>query len=59
MLWNMLEKNMQGKVSSTHKCKCDTERVRNYYAGTQRQDTSLYKTVQPLGNQAANHEFHS
>jgi len=58
-MWYMLETNMQGKVSSTCNCKCETERVRNYYIGTQRQDTSLYKTVQPLRNQAANHEFHN
>jgi len=58
-MWNTLEMNMQGKVSSTLNCKCDTESVQNYYTGTQKQDTSLYKTVQPVRNQAANHEFHS
>lgn len=58
-MWNMLEMNMQEKVLSTLNCKCDTEKVQNYYTGTQRQDTSLCKTVQPVRNPAANHEFHS
>jgi len=29
-------KLMQGKISSTYHCKCDTKRAWNYYTGTHR-----------------------